>query len=484
MAYWLLSVLFLTGCTSPPSIPTSLPSPSVDLTHATPSPSLPVLPIQPSLLIPQPIQSFNYLDDLEWVDIRGYVFDDNHLPLTDVKVNIQSLNLYVPYEQQTITDSQGHYKFTGVAFGVQHEITVSKPGYTRRREVKVFTIHSQPECDFGVGLDPMTGKVLYGPGSDIMAMSDKPEVVAVTPGRNSANAAPHTDIKLAFSEPVDQGGVEAAFAMTVYQEKPLSIQGIDALYGPFETLGAKAWNPTKPFPNIDQLASYTWIWDRRHFETQWNEMGTEVTLRFRNRYTLPTDRETARAPEYMVSFLAQNKPHVLRDLQGNSRPQDWFKLTDGTFESLFKFQVAADRASFRVLDITAHKGILGIIPDRIKVRFNKPLLIYTPLGYVGALNTELNARKEANPLTPTLYRYQVIGNSPSAPTVENIPDGVKLDPEDPTFATLILESRSPFNPLFEPYDRITLKVASTLQDPAGNYLSGAEQRFEAVVAEP
>ncbi len=156
-------------------------------------------------------------DDISVVEkttFNGKVYDDTNAPLDGVKVMAKSLNSSVAYEVETTT-AGGTFAFNNAPAGIQLEITASRPGYTTRRRVEVLKSNKQGDPDanrYDFGTDDSGNSF----GTEFNALSDRPEVTNVTPGRNASGISPTTSFVLKFSEPMDRQTVVDAFEVRAF----------------------------------------------------------------------------------------------------------------------------------------------------------------------------------------------------------------------------------------------------------------------------
>jgi hypothetical protein len=417
----------------------------------------------------------------------GKVFDDLNIPLSGTTITAKSLNSSIPFEATTTTVS-GNYVFSSAPVGVQIEIVASKPGFTTRRRVEVLStnpqgLNSVNRFDFGTDGAPDSN------GLAINALSDKPEVIAVTPGRNSSGVDPKTSFVLKFSEPMDRDRVEDAFSIYVFKDALLSIHTGPG-FASFERLGGGG------YLNSMQFYSSSIIWDESDFNASWNNDDTEVTFTFADEKLLPTDKQSNRLPEYMITFAAGGSARVIGDKSGILRNNNWFKLTEGSFENFSKFAIRTDNISPTLSSITATSKENGSLHgDAIRVRFSERMLIDTKAGDIGASNTlQLNVDQSLNPLNPNLYMITV--NPSGANTLFNwgtltsggataVNGQVVFDADDLTRKSVLLipdtngrggssvDHTIPSNNIFNPADVVQVNVANTIVDPAGNTMDAA-----------
>jgi hypothetical protein len=300
--------------------------------------------------------------------INGVVFDDNQQRLGEAIVKVKSLNSSVPYEATTLT-SVGTYLFNNAPPGVQVEVTASKPGYTTRKRVEVLKSNKQGDPNanrYDFGADNAAGSIF---SAAYNALSDKPEVIRVTPARNGSGVYPQTNFILTFSEPMDTQSVEDAFAIYSFNSRQLSVDSNNP--SRTHTVKGNSTIATNFLPG-----NATQIWDKNAFISSWNPNNTEVTFNFKAGKSLPTDKDSNLVPDYNLAFYAfGSKNRTIKDKAGNERQSKHFKLTDGDFEESFKFGIKSDENKPTVVKLTQESSLtkgsaFGLI-------FNEAMLLDT-----------------------------------------------------------------------------------------------------------
>jgi len=307
---------------------------------------------------------------IEKTTFNGKIFDDTQSPLDGVTVKAKSLNSSVPFEAETVT-AGGTYAFNNAPSGVQVEIIASKPGFTTRKRVEVLKSNKQG--------DPNANRYDFGNDGSVTgfsaaynALSDKPEVVMVTPARNGSGVDPKTSFVLKFSEPMDKKTAEDTFTVRSFNSRKLTVDaGNTTRTNTVTGNGAVATN---------FLASNsTQIWDKDAFNISWNSDDTEVTFSFKEEKLLPTDKDSNLVPDYNVAFRSfSGGDRVLKDKSGISRNEKHFKLTDGDFEESYKFAIKTDEVKPTISSITAETNENGgQNGDAVRVRYSERMIIYT-----------------------------------------------------------------------------------------------------------
>jgi hypothetical protein len=357
-----------------------------------------------------------------------------------VTVTANSLNSSVPYTA-TSTTAGGSYAFNNAPSGVQIEIKVAKPGYTTRRRVEVLKSNKEgnPDAnkyDFGAGVSSN--------GSASNALSDKPEVTVVTPGRNAAGVSPTSSFVLKFSEPMDRATVVDNFEVRAFTSEKLSV---DTSGANFTVTGSTS---------VDALGD-TRIWDKAAFNISWNSDDSEATFTFKEERMLPTDKDTDKVPDYQISLERQDKN--IKDKSGITRSTDAaitgggigaFKITEGNFERTVKFSISADTTRPRLDSVTAQTAEnsgSNSDGDAIKVRFTERMIHYTLgptiAGGMGGVTSQAAGANNALLGTAVAPNYKVTviraGTTLLNQTTWGALGGSAIfDTNDPTHKTVLL----------------------------------------------
>lgn len=415
-------------------------------------------------------------DDISLVEstlARGYVFDDANRPMSRVRIRFTSLYEGIEYRDEIWTNEQGYYYLENVPTGIQIQLEAEKDGYTRRRRVEVLKgnkggLWESNRYDFGTA-DPDVNDfgVFYN------GLSDKPEVTSITPGRNASGIASDTPFVLRFSEPMDRLSVERNFGIWAETDETLTVG--KRIRGFRDRLAEEDRAPA-PGDDVDL------IWDVSAFEVNWNADSTEATFRFRDGRSLPTDRLSGNAPDYLVSFSGVGDG-VIRDRSGVERAgaeAGFFKLTDGDFEHRVHFAIALDTQAPRLEQVYRDAG-----GTTLTLRFSEPMAIDTRSGLIagGAASLEgqrpAYGRADQSPLNADNYRIAILPASSSQTPTET--DFVKVsalggqlffDAADPTYRSVRLQL--PARAL-DSDSKLHLQVAASVSDPAGNPVAPGQQ---------
>ncbi len=424
--------------TSPSETPNT-PTPVASPTPAeTPTPiATPISSAAPTTSPdPSPVVSATPQDDISIVErttFNGKVFDDTNAPLDGVLVKAVSLNSSVSYTAETTT-AGGTYAFNNAPAGIQLEITASRDGYTTRNRVEVLKSNKQGDPDanrYDFGTDGSTAEF----GVDYNALSDKPEVVQVSPNRNAAGIDPGTQFVITFSEPMDRKTVEDNFEIRSYTTEKLTVDTSNNA----STLTGSV--------TIDSVAG-TRVWDKSAFNISWNTDDTVATFVFLNDRKLPTDKDSDKVPDYQVSFERQDSN--LKDKSGITRSEDYFKLTRGDFERTYKFSINSDEQEPGVSTITAQTAENSGISsngDAIRVRFTEPMIHYTLgptiAGGMGGVASQAAAANNSITGAQAAANYQISVNRNGTllldqATWSSLGGSVVFDTNDPTHRTVLM----------------------------------------------
>lgn len=400
------------------------------------------------------------------VHFGGRVFDDDHRPLDGVLIQVRSLNPRFPFQFETLTVG-GKYTSPPCPTGIQYEITARKTGYTTRRRVEVIRSGGDPSWneryDFG---QAQTSDRFFSAAYN--SLSDKPEVLQVYPARNGSKVSPQTFFKLWFSEPMQRSEVEAHISVRAFKPIKFSVdqRQIDLSFNGNGTIASN-------------FQTGSLVWDGSAFDFDWNADQTEVVLHFKNGKLLPSDRYPFSEISYNIAFTGEQR--VIRDKAGLARREKHFKLTDGDFEESYQFGIQPDSQAPKLLSLSLFQPLLE--KPQLLLQFSEPLLISTQsLALAGGLGKTDLARRQA----PAEYPDPEVGVT-AAQAAQNYTLKVRdktgklifagswaewggeayYAPWDKTFKTVQLLA-GPETPLFAPGAQLSVDVASTVVDPAGN----------------
>lgn len=358
----------------PSAAPTTDPS-VAPTTEPTAAPTTAPTANPSATATPTPLPSAT--DDISVVEkttFNGKVFDDTQAPLEGVTITAKSLNSSVPFEATTTT-AGGTYAFNNAPAGIQIEILASKPGFTTRKRVEVLKSNKQGDPNankYDFGQDPSGN----GSGSANNALSDKPEVTKVVPGRSASGVDPKTSFVLTFSEPMDKKTVEDTFTIRSHNDRKFTVDAGNTRAGDQNTVKG---NNSSDFTSAAAITAGSDIWDKDAFNISWNSNDTEATFSFKEEKLLPTDKDSNLTPDYQVAFKAfSGGDRILKDKSGISRNEKHFKLTDGNFEEYYKFSINTDTTAPTLTSITAQTDEnAGSNGDAVSVRYSERMIIYT-----------------------------------------------------------------------------------------------------------
>ena len=443
--------------TKPSATPT--PSATASPTPQSPPQSTPqptATPTATVTAIPTPVSTSDLII-AERTTFNGKIYDDSHFPLEDVTITAKSLNSAIPYSETTMTRN-GNYTFNAAPSGVELAITASKPGFTTRRRTEVLKSNKQGDpnanrYDFGTEIgDRSEFGVAYN------ALSDKPEVVSVSPGRNAYGIERDTSFTLTFSEPMEHQTVEENFGIWAGSSEILSVDDpVDPLSGDFTFVSGDTNEP----------GSGTLVWDENGFDISWSNDDKTVTFTFKDENQLPTDKDSANVPDYLVSLSGVDDGQI-KDLAGISRSSEegHFKLSEGDFENAYKFSTRSDTVKPALTGIEVRSRENGNSEgDDIRVDFSEPMIYYTAAGEIhGDMGGQ---NEEQNPGNPQNYFVSVDGgaeyNWESFGTVI-------FNTSDRNHKVVLLRLNDSSTDLWNPGQKVHLRILTTVVDPAGNTL--------------
>ena len=486
------------AATATPETPVATATPEAPAATATPEPSVsPVASTDPSAsATPEPLPTAQEdISVVEKTTFNGKVYDDTNAPLDGVKVTARSLNTSVVYEVETTT-AGGTYAFNNAPAGVQIEITASRAGYTTRRRVEVLKSNKQGDPDANRYDFGTTGDSTFG--TEFNALSDRPEVTMVTPGRNASGINPGTSFVLKFSEPMDRQTVVDAFEIRAFGGSTQAFRIKTDVPQKLEPLRKSASGEQLTVDNDITFNSGAasdgqlvfagdLIWDKAAFNASWNSDDTEVTMTFKEERALPTDTDSDNVPDYSVSFEAGNAG--LKDKSGITRNEKHFKLTEGRFEEYYKFSINTDEDKPEVDSITVVDGgnSGSTIGDTIKVRFSERMIHRTLAGAIaGGINGQITeAAGAVGSVTSSLaadnYILQINNGMTQDWNTVSAGSGVAVfDSNDPTNKTVLLFTSNSSDSVFNPGDNVEITVKTTVLDPAGNSVDSSNNDASAV----
>lgn len=381
--------------------------------------------------------------------IRGRVYDDAKVGVAGATVTavIRGNGRFANGSDAltTTTAADGAYTVAGCPIGTVVGITVGKPGWTTRTQPFVATAAVGPGpnvLDFG------------GTAAPDYAISDAPEVVAVTVSDDGTGVDPATAFTLRFSEPVNTTSLEQA--VTFYAA------------GPATTGDATAWQLTggglpvgydTPSDTVTGPASP--IWDMRFLQAAWRDDGREVTLTFKTGFRLPADHLTK------IAYALVLRGDVA-DASGHGRNGRLFRLQEARpSRNGYPFTIRKDQTSPRIIAVAAtdRTGEKAPLPpaDRIRITLSKPI-VYQPLTLTGGATSLPDKGDTRSALNPANYRYITSAAFPQVfPFAANVKAGVTV-----LEGNTVLEIAPEADSDFARGNTVFVQMMATVTDPAGN----------------
>lgn len=443
------SVLTLAACVNQPLTP---PSGTPSATPGTPLPGTPsAAPGQPGTVSP---------DVSAPATVTGIVYDDMQQRVSDATVTAKILGGSHTFangsDTMTTTTQVGAYALMGVPSGATVLVTVSKDGMTRREQtiIPLANLQGNPDAnrlDFGMRA---------GAADATTAMSNKPEVQAMSPALEATGVDPATAFTLTFSEPMNKTDVETNFAIAVASDAPTGY-----------TLTNGVTLPQQYTPNADQFAgaaqpsAANTIYGTSAFTFAWSDDGRTVTATFRPGQKLPSDRDATRLPQYAVGFIGS-----LRDAAGSgTRSERFFHTTQAQLgRNGYRFAVAADTTPPRLVSVAAlNNTSANNGNDQVRLQFSETMVLYPSnlAGGAGAIPNAV-ATPERSALTLANYEWTYQNDKPAAYGAGSAFGGsVGLWDGDPARTTVVVNhnTTAAFNS-----GTVWVGVAPTVEDPAGN----------------
>jgi hypothetical protein len=422
-----VSIATIAGCQPAPSSPGGTP--------ITPGDSPAITPITPSVqpdepteeppeeepgsdtsASPTPLPSAVLTG--EQATISGVIFDEGGNRIDGGTVTAKTLNggtFTDGSDTLAVTSNQGTYTLTGCPVGANIQITASKSGYTTRQQIIVPKADASANyLSFGdVGKDP---NLIY-------ALSAKPEVTSVTPGASATGIDPATTFTLTFNTPVNTSDVETYFTIyaagTAGQSQTLSLPGVSLTnrYDGSKDTGGSSNGVSKVIPDTGKF-----LYDGSSLTPVWNDDNTKVTFTFKPGAMLPSDKDANKLPKYAISFKG-----AIRDAIGNSRSDQWFRLSPVQANRVgATFTVAADTTAPRVIGVTTvnnadDAGQNSGNPDVVQVQFSEPMALL-PNDQDGK-PIPRNASGSGYVLLNNMFKYYV-----SASSASELPNGMTTLP--------------------------------------------------------
>ncbi|MEB3220811.1 MAG: hypothetical protein VKS61_01915 [Candidatus Sericytochromatia bacterium] len=449
----LASGLILSACAAPavvPPTPSGSPGPaepSAPAASGTPGATPPGASASPQAPSPAAPAS---AAPLQTGVVMGRVYSASGGEVPDgTRVEVTSLDpVNNPFKASTTT-AGGSYSLNGVPYLVQVAVTVSRPGWTSRRQVTVFRPRDARSAtanvlDFGAGSAGTASDQAQAAAPYFL--SDRPEITRVTPADDDASL-PIDEMRftLTVSEPLDAENrrrLAAAFrlvpnspeALADDQALPAEVVGAEELEGlrvATATVGGLelpySYQQNSAFMNGAELAAF-----------EWDEAGTQATFRLK----APVKTGRSDGAEYAF-LLVQRGDTPIRDAAGlalgtdlagepgatrdgdlilNAIAEAGLTLPNAvlkederwnqTHTSFTRFQVATDDVAPRLLKVLARRGYaddLGEPVDRLELTFSEPMLAFPRLTAPGTLRLDsyvfaTAAKEEALPTAEALRK--------------------------------------------------------------------------------
>jgi hypothetical protein len=381
------SVLTLTACVTQP------------IGQPSPNPSTPTASVSPSPIPVSPIPSASTTPDISApATVHGIVYDDLQQRVSDATVTAKVLSGAGKFpngsDTLTTTTQVGAYALHGVPSGSTVLVTVSKDGFTSREQtvIPLANLQGNPDAnrlDFGMRA---------GAADATTAMSNKPEIQAMTPNAEATNVDAATSYTLTFSEPMNRTDVENAFAIAVATDTAAGY-----------TLSNGVVLPQQYTPNTDQFGGAALatgansIYGNTAFTYTWTNADKTVTIALRDGQKLPTDKDSTRTPQYAVGFTG-----ALRDANGSATRSDRFFRTHAAQlgKNGFRFAVAADTTPPRLIGVTALNNSAGNSGnDQVRLQFSEAMVLH-PANLGGGATAIPNAATTPERSALTLGNYE------------------------------------------------------------------------------
>lgn len=460
-----ISVAALAGCpaTTPgPVGPSATPSGTPSTTPSTtPNPS-------ESPSTPAPTALPSSADTQSVATIRGLVEDESGNRLDGVTITAKVLSSGATFangsDSLTVTSVNGAYVLNGAPTGVIVEVIASKSGYSERR----------------LAITPLANTTGQGNVNDLdftnannknNALSDRPEILSITPGEKTTGVDPATSFTLTFSTPMDKKSAEDNFRIAINADQTGLEADKTAVHG-IAALGADG-----DFGKAGNI-----LYDGSYFNKEWSANNTVLTLTWKDSNHLITDKDSGDAPEYAVFFTAGVKNANGTQAASASVATSNLDFTPNTFKgapyagniahqifrigtqskSKVTFTVAADTSKPQV-----DSGLVllneGAGASKARIKFNERMTLGTLFGSYG-FNAAITAR--AN-YTPTNITFDTASTPPTT---------VVFYADDQSKKTL------EFNKLtFGTTGSQVIKVSTNVKDPAGNDIDKDYEEAKGVI---
>ncbi len=431
-----LGCLFFVSCTGNAGPITPGPSTSAtSLPSAAPTPSASaVIPSQSATPGATPTPSAVTTDISSFATLNGKIFDNGGNLLSDVQIIIRSLDKKIDFLSETKTSQGGSFVFQNVPAGVPMEVKAFKSsGWTTKTQTVVIkaNITGDPNAnllDFGDGFsidDPLKTNFYF--------LSNAPEVIAITPAKNSSLKHYGLSFKLTFSELVKKKSVEDNIILRYVKENisPLTVVG-DYTDGP---------------PSVNGLNQVFFNKDTSGGIFQWDtapssQEGKEVIFTLDKSIGLPTRPDNS--VYYALSLRGkENSPRIADAENINGLDRGEFFINNVRSRNIL-FNILPDKTEPILKEVKIYKTSTK---RRIRVVFSEPMDVQ------GSSNTEL--LDIANYIFYRKVSNEVI-------TLNN----PEISYSAPDTVDILCDLNS-----FSDGDTIKIEVNLAIKDPAGNFMS-------------
>lgn len=405
-----------------------LPTPSISSSvSVTPSSTSEPIPTISTSISPTPTTSPSNTSVEEKVILSGRVYDDTGAPLDNIKITVKSLEENNKFFIETNTIN-GAYVVNNVPIETRLEISAYKSD-SWTKKVQYYTAQKNNSLDMSAITVDFGDTQPFGSidKTNFFFLSDRPEIVSISPENDKSINYANFKFKFTFSEPVNRKSVEDNLLFR-YVRNNFSSSTIlgDGNNGTENTDGP---------PLIAGKEQFIISKSREGFS--WDDTGKEVTVSINQ--NLPTSKDNA--VNYGISLRNDGSNVKLMDLQGN------FAFSQGEF---FNNSIRGRNYIF-IVDRDIDKPYLESL-DLEKVN-NKSVI---RLNFSKPMNIEGFDNKDLRDLSfYTIYVNDQLINI-SNPVVRSGERVVEITSDSDTFKL---------------GDRIKVVVNLNLKDAAGNFFS-------------
>jgi hypothetical protein len=441
------SVMTLAACVNQPITQPST-NPPASTQPGTPS----TTPLQPGTVTPPDVSAP--------ATVHGLVYDDLQQRISDATVTAKVLSGAGKFangsDTLTTTTQVGSYSLASAPAGCTILVTVSKPGYTSREQtiIPLSNLQGNPsanQLDFGMR---------NGAADATTAMSDKPEIQAVTPPADATNVDQAAAFTLTFSEPMNKNDVETNFAVAVATDTAAGYTLSNGVNLPQQYSPANDQFGAAALANANNV-----ILSSSDFNFNWSNNDKTVTISYLPGQKLPSDKDTARVPQYAVGFLG-----ALRDASGSGTRSDKFFRTQPAQagKNGCRFTVAADTTAPRLIGaIAVNNATTNGGNDQMRLQYSETMVLY-PRNLGGGATAIPNAITTPERSALTLGNYEwtyQIAKPASYGAGSAFGGSAAFWDGDGDRTTIVLNhnNSTAFNS-----GAVWAGVASTVEDPAGN----------------